>query len=88
MMSKSIYIISTFEQLNNNIFKIGKHNGTRSKLLSRYTTYLINPIIFYFRPVNDYGVVENKIKSELKKFRIKNNNGNYTEKKQNSVLFF
>lgn len=79
MTSESIYIISTLKRSNDHIFKIGKHTGTRTKLMSRYATYLIDPIIFYFQPVINYGLVENKIKSKLKKFRIVNNNGKRTE---------
>lgn len=79
MILKSIYVISTINKSIKHKFKIGKHKGTQKKLLSRYKTYLINPIIFYFRPVINHTLVENQIKSKLDKFRIKDKDGAYTE---------
>lgn len=79
MVLKSIYIISTLEKSQKHEFKMGKHKGSQKKLLSRYRTYLVDPIIFYFRPVINYNFIENKIKSKLKKFRISDEDNNLTE---------
>ncbi|AVL94393.1 T5orf172 domain-containing protein [Moumouvirus australiensis] len=76
---KYIYIISTTEQSNNNIYKIGRHKGSKSKLIKRYRTYLINPIVFYFEQVHDYVVIENIIKKFLSNFIIKDKKGKDTE---------
>lgn len=76
---KSIYVISTEDLSKRNEFKFGKHMGSKRKLLSRYETYHFNPIIYYFRSVDDYTLIENKIKSELEKYRIQKKNGKRTE---------
>ena len=78
-VNKNMYVVSTLSKSKKNKYKIGYHGGTQQKLLSRYQTYLINPIVFYFRPVINYSVIDTEIKTALKKHRIKNNNGNYSE---------
>lgn len=47
--------------------------------LLRYQTSLINPILFYFKPVDDGTKIENILKAKLKNYRIKTNDGKYTE---------
>ena len=79
MTTTAIYVISTLDEFKKNTFKIGKHRGSQQKLLSRYKTYLVNPIIFYYHPVINYSIIENKIKKKLKNYRIKDNNGKVTE---------
>ena len=79
MSNKSIYVISTISKSKENEYKIGNHSGTQKKLQSRYQTYLVNPIIFYYRPVTNWQLIDSKIKSELKKFRLKNDDNKLTE---------
>lgn len=76
---EAIYVISTKEKSNNNEYKIGKHTGTQSKLLSRYKTPLINPVIYFYLHCENSLNVENEIKKLLKDKRIKNEDGAYTE---------
>ena len=76
---ESIYIISTLKKSKINKYKIGRHTGTQRKLLSRYRTYLIDPIIYYFRPVNNFVWFENKIKSELNEYLIRDEDNIKTE---------
>jgi len=47
-----IYIVSTNEKSATNEFKVGRHTGDLKQLYSRYTTYLVNPIIHYTKQVN------------------------------------
>lgn len=75
----SIYVISTHYKANINEFKVGKFSGSMKKLISRYNTTLITPIIFYYREVNNYTLIEKQILSDLDEFRIINANGNKTE---------
>ena len=79
MTIQSIYIISTLEKSKINQFKIGRHSGSKESLLSRYRTYLIDPICFYFRSVSNSISIEDILKQFFTEYRIKNNNGNYTE---------
>lgn len=76
---KAIYIISSKENAKKNIYKPGIHSGTENKLISRYSTYLINPKIYYFKYVKNAGHIENILKSKLKMNRLTNNKGNRTE---------
>ena len=75
----SIYVISTHYKANINEFKVGKFSGSMKKLISRYNTSLITPIIFYYRKVNNYTLIEKQILSDLDDFRIINTNGNKSE---------
>lgn len=76
-----IYIISTDEYAKINKYKVGKHFGSESKLLSRYRTYLINPKLFYTKEFSKDNIneIEEKIKATLIDNRIKNNTGRFTE---------
>lgn len=78
-MSTALYIISTIVQSEKNEYKLGKHTGSKKKLLSRYTTSLINPILYYFRYSKNSGKIELILKQHFEKERIINNNGNKTE---------
>ena len=75
----SIYLISTHQKAKINEFKVGKFSGSIKKLISRYTTSLVSPIVFYYRKVNNYTLIEKQILSDLDKFRIINVNGNKSE---------
>jgi hypothetical protein len=74
-----IYIISTLDKAKDNEFKLGSHTGSPKKLLNRYATPLINPILYFFLPVTESKFIESAIKNILIKFRIKNNDGRITE---------
>jgi hypothetical protein len=76
---QSIYVISTLEKAKKNKYKIGRHDGSPKKLLSRYSTALIDPIIYFFIPVTNYIQIESEIKKSLKKYRIKNSDEKITE---------
>jgi hypothetical protein len=57
----------------------GKFMGSLNKLISRYITPLIIPLVFCFIKVNNYAIIETKILEELDEFRIININGNKSE---------
>ena len=69
---------SPTEKTKNN-YKIGVHTGDKNKLINRYSTYLRNVIVEYFR--NDVNAIEHEkiVKQKLFKNRLPNNNGNATE---------
>lgn len=77
--NRIIYLISTEQNAKKNIFKVGRHKGTEKQLLKRYTTYLINPVIYFFQEVNDYCLIETKILEELGHCVLINVNGNKSE---------
>jgi hypothetical protein len=76
---KSLYLVSTLEKSKKDEYKFGRYGNTEKKLLSRYRTYLINPICYYFKFVNNYIVLENKILSLLDDYRLPDENGKKTE---------
>lgn len=78
-MNSAIYVISTKKQSMHNEYKIGRHIGTVSKLITRYSTYLIKPIVYFFRYVNDATTLEEIIKTFFYDFRICNINNKKSE---------
>ena len=80
MMSKeAIYVISTLPDSKINKFKLVKHTGAQKKLLSKYSTYYMDPIIFYYKSVDNSQKIENIIKRQLKNYGLKHKDGTYTE---------
>lgn len=75
----AVYLISTAEKAKKNEYKFGKHKGTVSDLISRYTTYLIRPIIYFYCVVNNNVFIENLVKKQYKKYRICSEKGTHTE---------
>lgn len=75
----AIYIISTPAMILENKYKPGNHKGSQKKLISRYQTYLVDPIICYFRPVSKPKEIESIIKKGIKRFRLKNISDRLTE---------
>lgn len=75
----STYIVSTIEMAKKDSYKFGRHTGTLRKLESRYTTSLINPIVYFFLPHDNSKEIEEKIKKILIGCREINNNGTITE---------
>ena len=78
-MATAIYIISTRVHAEKNEYKLGKHTGSKKKLLSRYTTSLINPILYYFRYSKNSERIESILKQHFEKERIVNRNGHKSE---------
>jgi hypothetical protein len=74
-----VYVITTMEHMKKNMFKFGKHTGTQRKLLSRYKTYLINPIIILYLPQDDMHEFENRVLTKLSAVRIHDDDGGNTE---------
>jgi hypothetical protein len=63
-----------------NQFKIGKHTGEESVLLSRYRTYLLDPILIVYQPTGKYtNIIEKNLKNRTKQWAMRNNNGRKTE---------
>ncbi|AGC01551.1 helicase [Acanthamoeba polyphaga moumouvirus] len=75
----AFYIISTKNKSKKNIFKIGIHTGTVYSLLSRYVTYIMNPIVHYFQYINEAASIEKNLKNELYDYRQENGFGNKSE---------
>jgi hypothetical protein len=75
----ALYIVSNETNITNNYYKVGIHTGIQSKLLSRYRTSLIDPIIIFFKYHKDAKIIEQQILSDLDDIRIKNNNSRKTE---------
>lgn len=73
----SIYVLSKGSKSDE--YKIGKHSGTKEKLVSRYITAIPDLIIHHFIQVEDHKVEEKRLHSKLSKYRTKNANGNLCE---------
>jgi len=76
---EGIYVISTIDQANENIYKIIKYTGPQIRLLKKYGTYLINPIIYYCYPCSNSLTIEKMFKDEFYKYQINYDNGNQPE---------
>lgn len=78
-MTTALYIISTLEHAKQNEYKLGIHTGSEKNLISRYTTTLINPIVYYFRYSECSEIIESELKQHFKNERIVNCNGKKLE---------
>jgi hypothetical protein len=68
--STFIYVISNQVYADKNMFKIGKHTGSKKGLLRRYKTYLIDPILYILFPTGAQSQDESILLSRLSKYRI------------------
>lgn len=75
----AFYIVSTKKRAQKDKYKIGIHTGSKTLLMSRYATYLIKPIVYYFIYMNDNYYVEKTLLEKFDKYRITNIFGNQTE---------
>lgn len=65
-----IYIVSNHIYAEKNMYKIGKHKGTKKMLIKRYKTYLIDPIVYFFFPTGTVSSDETTLLSRFSKFRM------------------
>lgn len=65
-----IYVVSNSIYAKNNVYKIGKHTGTKKMLMKRYKTYLIEPIIYLFFPSGDVSNDETTLLKRFSKYRM------------------
>lgn len=65
-----IYIVSNHIYSQNNMYKIGKHKGTKKMLIKRYKTYLIDPIVYLFFPTGSVSSDEVALLNRFSKFRM------------------
>lgn len=68
--STFIYVISNQVYADQNMFKIGKHTGSKKGLIRRYKTYLIDPILYILFPTGTQSHDESVLLSRLSKYRI------------------
>jgi hypothetical protein len=76
---KLFYVVSTKEKAEKNEYKLGKFLGTHQKLMSRYATYLINPILYYFIAHKKNNLIETIILSIFDDYRMINCNNHKTD---------
>jgi len=65
-----IYVVSNHVYSEKNMYKIGKHKGTKKMLIKRYKTYLIEPIVYFFFPTGNPTQDETILLSRFSKFRL------------------
>lgn len=65
-----IYIVSNHIYAEKNMYKIGKHKGTKKMLIKRYKTYLIDPIVYFFFPTGTVSSDETTLLIRFSKFRM------------------
>lgn len=69
---KAVYVVSTPDKADNNIYKLGSHFGDVHRLIGRYTTYLLHPIVYYFCYIDSNIDIESALKDEFVDERILN----------------
>jgi len=67
-----IYIVSNNIYSEKNMFKIGKHKGTKKMLIKRYKTYLIDPIVYFFFPTGNVSQDESNLLQRFSNYRVSN----------------
>lgn len=65
--NQHIYIITNKSHMKDNIFKIGRHTGTKIALIDRYNTTLPKPVILRFQPTERCNTDELQLQNLLKK---------------------
>jgi len=65
----SVYIITNKAQAKDDLYKLGKHKGTKKKLISRYQTTLPMPEVIKFQSSDDYSTDESNLHKLLKKYK-------------------
>jgi hypothetical protein len=79
-IDKYVYIITDEHRQKQGIYKIGKHTGNLGKLLSRYGTYLVDPIVLVFQPTGSYtDLMEDLLKDNTMEFVVRKKSGRTTE---------
>lgn len=68
--STFIYVISNQVYADKNMYKIGKHTGSKKGLIKRYKTYLIDPILYILYPTGESSLDETNILSRVAKYRL------------------
>ena len=76
---ESVYIVSTLENAKDDEYRLGVHGGTSEKLLDRYTAPLIDPIIYFFIPINNSRKIETLALKKFNKYCIINDSGKKTK---------
>ncbi len=80
-----VYVISNAMQKSRNQYKIGKHTGSMTKLVQRYKTPLINPVVYACFWCNDPDTLERRVLKCLDDKRVKDDNGKKTEWVESSL---
>jgi len=65
-----VYVVSNSIYTEKNLYKIGKHKGSKKMLIKRYKTYLIEPIVHLFFPTGNAGQDECAILGRFSKYRM------------------
>jgi hypothetical protein len=65
-----VYVISNGIYSQKNMFKIGKHKGTKKMLMKRYKTYLIEPIVYLFFPTGNASQDEAILLQRFTNYRV------------------
>lgn len=79
MTLKAIYVVSTQDKADNDIYKIGIHLGTVKKLICRYATYVLHPVVYYFCYIDSNFDIESALKDEFIDERLINCNNKKSE---------
>src|SRR5579872_2602217 len=75
----SIYVVSTHVRAGKNVYKIGSWDHPIGKLITRYNTTLLNPIVYVFVKVCNHILIEQKLLEHFDDVRILNSSGNKSE---------
>ena len=89
LINLSIYLISIPERIVKDEYKVGRFKGSMGKLLDRYMTPLVIPIIISFIKVINYKIIEKNILKDLDEYRIinlRNNKSEWIKLNKESIL--
>lgn len=74
-----VYVISSPDSAANDIYKIGRHTGPQKKLLARYATYIIPPVIYFSHPTSSGSALERLIFDRFNDHRIERDEDDISE---------
>src|SRR5271154_6653406 len=74
-----IYVISTEDSASRDEYKVGRHSGCVNKLMSRYRTYLRDPVLYGYMSCQDSIQMEKNAFDILSDVRMKDARGKNTE---------
>lgn len=79
IIMNAVYVVSTSSHADSDTYKLGIHCGTVGKLMRRYGTYLIHPIVYYFCYIDSNFDIERALKDEFIDERIIDYNNKKSE---------
>jgi hypothetical protein len=78
-MSDLVYVVTSSINEKNGFYKVGIHTGDQKKLLTRYKTPLIDPMIRFSISSPNAAIIEREVLKKLKNYRVTDASGKDSE---------